>query len=307
MYKVHRLLGKKYLKYLTVCLLLNLVCITISAVKPFYGFGTFNVSVRNMTTEVTKTLVNNGFEVLGMFSPSHNDSLSVIVFTCDELTSMATGISNKAAFGSTLRIGIIGNDKFSTISMLNPYYFVNAYYNSKANSEEVEYMTSRIDSLALNAMTGFSENPSMYGYDLSVEELNNYRFLPTMARFDDVVELGVFDEYLEAATIIRQNIMSEESGVELAYEMCFEDKEIAVFGVTFKNDLENELLSFVGINSLSTLPFEILIQDNVAYMLSPKFRIPLYKPDISSLKLLKIMSFSSEIKDAFLKVSELNN
>jgi len=166
-------------------------------------------------------------------------------------------------------------------------------------------MTSKIDSLALNAMEYFSDTPIMYGYDLSVTDINNYRFLPTMARFEDVVELGVFDEFIEATTVIRQNIVAEGSVVELAYEMCFEDKEIAVFGVTFKNNLEGELLDFVGVNNLSALPFEILIQDNIAYMLSPKYRIPLYKPDISSFKLLKLMSFSSEIKDALYKVSEI--
>ncbi len=301
------LLGKKNIVSWIVFLLVFLVSNNTSAIKPFYGFGTFNMSVSNMTTEVTKTLVDHGFQVIGMYNPSHNDSLSVIVFTCDELTSMATGVGNKAAFGSTLRIGIIGNEQFSSLSMLNPYYFVNAYYNSSANSEDVDYMTSRIDSLALNAMSGFSEDPTRYGYDLSVSELHHYRFLPTMARFEDVVELGVYDEYLEAATVIRQNIMANSSGVELAYEMSFEDKEIAVFGVTFKNNLESELLNFIGMNSLSSLPFEILVQDNMAYMLSPKYRIPLYSPDISSFKLLKIMSFSSEIKDAFYEVSELKD
>ncbi len=299
------LLGKKNIVLGIVILLMSLVVNPASAIKPFYGFGSFNMSVRNMTTEVTKALINHGFDVVGIYNPSQNDSLSVIVFTCDELTSMATGVSNKAAFGSTLRVGIMGNDRFSILSMLNPYYFVNAYYNSKANSEEVDFMTSRIDSLALHAMAGFSENPVKYGCDLSVDELNNYRFLPTMARFEDVVELGMYEEYLEAAAVIRQNIMAENSELELAYEMCFEDKEIAVFGVTFKNNLESELLNFIGMNSLSSLPFEILVQDNMAYMLSPKYRIPLYNPNISSFKLLKIMSFSSEIKDAFCKISEL--
>ena len=299
-------MGKLNLKYSLLLLLLVGVFHSALAIKPFYGFGTFDKSVRVMTTEVTKTLVNNGFEVVGMYHPSHEDSLCVIIFTCDELTSMATGVGDKAAFGSTIRVGIIGKGQQSLLTMLNPHYFVHAYFNSKANGEDVEFMTSKIDSLALNAMSVFSQYPVKYGEDLSVEELSSYRFLPTMAKFNDVVELGEFDEYIEAITVVRQNIMSGEGDAELAYEICFEDKEIAVFGVTFNNAVEKELLEFLGKEYISSLPFEVLIQDNMAYMLSPKFRIPLYKPEISSFKLLKLMSFSSDIKDSLYKVSEVD-
>ncbi len=297
-------MGKINLKYCLLFLLIGFLVHSVSAIKPFYRFGTFNKSVENMTSEVTKTLVNHGFEVVGMFHPSQDDSLCVIVFTCDELTSMATGVGDKAAFGSTMRIGIIGDKHRSSLTMLNPHYFVNAFYNSKANSEEVEFMTSKIDSIALNAMSVFSHAPIKYGQNLSIEELHTYRFLPTMARFTDVIELGEFDEYLEAITVIRHNVMAGIGDAKLAYEICFEDKEIAVFGITFNNTLEKELLNFLGVEYLSSLPFEVLIQDNKAYMLSPKYRIPLYNPAISSFKLLKLMSFSSDFKDSLFDISE---
>lgn len=283
-----------------------LSCSAMRAVQPFYDFGTFNKPVQELMAEVTKTLLNHDFELIGMFHPANDDSLCVIVFTCDELTSMATGVADRGAFGAALKVGLINNGDQTSVTMLNPNYFAHAYFNEKANDDEVKFMTAKIDSLALNAMSCFSLSPMTYGYDLSIQELREFRYMPTMAGFEDVIEVCTYDEFLEAVTTIKFKLLNETPDCELIYELSFEDKEIAVFGVSFKGDLlfEDKLLGLVGNHCLSSLPFEILVQGNVAYILNPKFRIPLYKPDISWLKLMKIIKLSSEITDAMKEIIE---
>ncbi|MCW3804957.1 hypothetical protein [Plebeiibacterium marinum] len=290
---------KSNIKYRVLIILFFIAFqVLVYGIKPFYRFGYYNKTVTELTSDITKALLANNFQILGMYNPANSDSLKVIVFTCDELTSMATGIGDKTAFGSTMRIGIIGNGHGSSITMLNPDYFIKAFFNSKVNTEEVEFMTSKIDSMALDALSGFSESPVMYGHDMSVGELSDYRFLPTMARFSDVVKFEGFDEYLEAYTVVRQNIMNGAANLKLVYELSFEDKEIAVLGISFGSDvgLEKDILEMVGVECLPSLPIEILIQDNMVYILNPKYRIPLYCPELSSFKLLKIMGISSDIK-----------
>ncbi len=288
-------------------IILSLFCNVIFAVKPFYNFGLYQKPIHYLRSELTKALLENNFEIVGMFNPASEDSLDVIVFTCDELTSLATGVTDKGAFGATLKIGLIGMGDHTLITMLNPNYFIHAYFNCNANIESVNYICSKVDSLCMNALSGFSIYPEEYGFDVSLNELKDYHFLPTMAKFSDVVELQEYDEYLEAVSTIKFNILNGVDGSELIYELSFEDKEIAVFGVSFtrEENIEDELLEFIGAKCISSLPMEIVVQGNKAYILNPKYRIPLYKPEISITKLFRIISISSEIKECMRNIAKL--
>ncbi len=268
------------------------------AIKPYYNFGIYNKSVETLRGEVRNVLQGSGFDVIGMYSPGSTDSLSVIVFTCDELTSLATGVSNKGTFGSTMKIGLIGVGDKTKITMLNPFYFLTAYFNETANEEAITYITNKVDSLAKDALSVFSEYPIEYGVDIEQNELRNYRFLPLMAGFDDVIKLKEFDDFSEAVRKVKYNLLKKVEGSEMVYELNFHDKEVAIFGVSFgkKQRIERDLLHFIGNNYLSSLPIEILIQDNKVYILNPKYRIPVYKPELSLNKYFKITGFSSDIK-----------
>ncbi len=274
------------------------VCMNLMAIKPYYNFGIYNKSVETLRGEVERDLVEVGFDVIGVYNPGYSDSLSVVVFTCDELTSLATGVSTKSSFGSTMKIGLIGEGEKTKITMLNPFYFVTAYFQGNANIDAIQFVTNRVDSLAKTALSGFSKFPIEYGIDVGYEDLRNYHFLPMMARFDDCVILKEFNDYEDAVRIVKSNLLKKVEGSEMVYELNFRDKELAVFGVSFgvNGKLENELVDFIGVNYLSSLPFEILIQDNKAYILNPKYRIPVYKPEVSIKKYFKISGLSSEIK-----------
>ncbi len=275
------------------------VCMDLMAIKPFYNFGIYNKSVETLREEVERDLVEEGFDVIGVYNPGYSDSLSVVVFTCDELTSLATGISNKSSFGSTMKIGLIGEGERTKITMLNPFYFVAAYFQGNANEDAIRFVTNRVDSLAKRALSGFSKFPIEYGIDVACEELRNYHFLPTMARFDDFVQLKEFSDYADAVRIVKSNLIKKVEGSEMVYELNFRDKEVALFGVSFGQNrkVENELLNFLGVNYLSSLPIEILVQDNKVFILNPKYRIPVFKPEVSIKKYFKLSGLSSEIKN----------
>ncbi len=279
-------------------IVLLVICVDLMAIKPYYNFGIYNKSVETLRGEVKNVLIGGGFDVIGMYSPGYTDSLSVIVFTCDELTSLATGVSNKGTFGATMKIGLIGEGYKTKITMLNPFYFLTAYFNETANQDAITYITHKVDSLAKDALSAFSKYPIEYGVDVDQNELRNYRFLPLMASFDDVVKLKEFDDFTEAVRKVKYNLLKKVEGSEMVYELNFHDKEVAIFGVSFgkKQKIESDLLHFMGNNYLSSLPIEILIQDNKAYILNPKYRIPVYKPELSLRKYFKISGLSSDIK-----------
>lgn len=283
-------------RFFTTIVLIVLV-LTIKAIQPYYWMGESNKTVGVLTAEVTKLLLKSDFEVLGMYHPDGNKNLGVIVFTCDELTSMATSVADKGAFGAMLKIGFISKGNTTNITLLNPYYVNQAYFGTGTNKDEALEMTSLTDSLVKKALLPLLTKMEYYGSDIPNEELKDYQFLPTMPRYEDVIELNEFDEYLEAVATIKNNLLKGIANSQLVYELAFHDKEITVFGVSFngKNNLDKQMIDLMGVDCITSMPVEILVQGNKAYMLSGRYRIPLFNSGLRITKIFKIMGLSSDI------------
>ena len=293
-------------RFFITVLILGLV-LSIKAIQPYYWIGESNKTVDVLTAEVTKLLLKSDFEVLGMYHPDENKNLGVIVFTCDELTSMATSVADKGAFGAMLKIGFIGKGKTTKISLLNPYYVTQAYFGTGTNKHEALNMTSLTDSLVKNALKPLLTKMEYYGRDISNEELKNYQFLPTMPRYEDAIELNEFDEYLEAVASIKTNLLKGVANSQLVYELAFHDKEITVFGVSFngKDNPDKQMLDLMGLDCITSMPVEILVQGHKAYMLSGRYRIPLFNSSLRITKIFKIMGISSDINDRMEEIAAI--
>ena len=280
--------------------------VSVWAVKPYFKIGQSQMSVHDLTTEVTRLLLGHDFEILGIYHPNNEANLCVIVFTCDQMTSMATSANDKGAFGAAMKIGLIGNDGNTELTMLNPHYIKHAYFKQSTNSFEALQMTAVADSLVKNALNPLMSDSAYFGEDVPKEDLWDYHFMPTMARYEDVIELNEYDEYLEAVATIKSNLLKKLEGCELVYELSLDDKEITVMGVAFhgKNNTDEALLNLMGRRCVSSLPTEILVQGNKAYILNGRYRIPLFKTDLSKYKLLKIFDIASDVKSCLKEVAQ---
>ncbi|WP_075590701.1 hypothetical protein [Labilibacter marinus] len=277
------------------------------AVRPYFRIGQSHESVHDLTAEVTKLLLGHDFEVLGMYHPNDDKDLCVIVFTCDQMTSMATSVADKGAFGAALKVGLVGHDNGMTdITLLNPHYIKQAYFSTNTNRYEAVKMTAVTDSLIKEALSPLVSDSTYYGKDIPKEELWEYHFMPTMAKYEDTVELNEFSEYLEAIATIKTNLLKGVECCELVYELTFDDKEIAIFGVSFngEEDIEKELIELLGIDCITSMPLEILVQGNKAFILNGRYRIPVFKTDLSRSKVLKIFDIASDVKSCLKTVVE---
>ncbi len=292
---------------LVICIFLGAMT-ALEAVQPFVLLGKINKSIDQLTAEITKELIQHDFEILGMYHPDKNPGLCVIVFSCDEQTSLATSAKDKGAFGAVLKIGLIQQNGFTKVTLLNPHYIKDAYLINDANQYEINNITKVVEDMAKDALQSFIVDSVCYGDSIDEESLQSYHFLPAMARFNDVVELNEFDNFELATKIVKGNILSGGENVELVYELCFKDKEVAVLGVALNDDaIESKLLDLWGNEGIASMPLEICIQGNKAYILNGHFRIPVFKTDISRFKLFKIMGLSAEIKSSMKEIARNDN
>ncbi|GAF03949.1 hypothetical protein [Saccharicrinis fermentans] len=278
--------------------------LSVSAVKPYCLLGESSKTVHQLTAEVTQLLMESDFEVLGLYHPNNNENLCVVVFTCDELSSMATSVTDKGAFGTTLKIGLVGSEGKTDVTFLNPHYLKHAYFGSTTNRDEVMRMTAITDSLVKEALRPIGDHPVYYGSDMEEDELSTYHFLPFLPRYHDVVVLDEYLDYEEAVVAIKDKLLHGGDNCELVYELVFEDKEISVLGLAFygKDNPDEEMLALMGVDCVSSMPIEILVQGDKAYMLDGRYRIPLFKSDLSKWKVFRLAGIAADMKSCVKKL-----
>ena len=288
--------GMKRVIVSTICMMLFLLA---SAVKPYCLIGESSKTVHQLTAEVTQLLMESDFEVLGLYHPNNDKNLCVVVFTCDELSSMATSVTDKGAFGTTLKVGLIGRGDKTDVTFLNPHYLKHAYFGTNTNRDEVLKMTAITDSLVKEALRPLGNHPVYYGADMEVDELKTYRFLPFLPKYHDVVVLNEYDDYDHAVDTIKDKLLQGRDHCELVYELAFDDKEISILGVAFygENNPDEEMLAFMGVDCVASMPIEILVQGDKAYMLDGRYRIPLFKSDLNRWKVFRLTGIASDMKD----------
>jgi hypothetical protein len=121
-----------------------------------------------------------------------------------------------------------------------------------------------------------------------------------MPYFTDPVELNEFSSFEEGLSTIESNLKAKKGNTNLVYKLVYSSKEIAVFGVGLnsKEDGEAHFLPKIGEAHAAALPYEIILQGNVATMLHGKYRIALHWPELTMGTFMKIMSTPGDIEDA---------
>ena len=85
----------------------------------------------------------------------------------------------------------------------------------------------------------------------------------------------------------------------MVYELNFEGKDIAVFGIGLldKEEGEAHFLLIIGADNIAAMPYEIILQGKEATMLHGKYRIALHWPELSMGQFMKISSTPGDIED----------
>ncbi len=140
---------------------------------------------------------------------------------------------------------------------------------------------------------------SGFGGAEELEDLKDYHYMMMMPYFTDPVELKTFDSFDEGLKTIRKNLAMKKGNTLKVYELNFEGKDIAVFGIGLldKEEGEAHFLPIIGADNIAAMPYEIILQGKEATMLHGKYRIALHWPELSMGQFMKISSTPGDIED----------
>jgi hypothetical protein len=261
-----------------------------SGLMPFVlGSQGNNSSVKDLTASTEKSLTDNGFEIVGKYSPSQDKT--VIVVTNEALKSMA-GMSKNGGFGAMQRVAITKTASGADVTYTNPTYLWNAY-RMKGDITVIQ-----------SAMEKALGNQKQFGADeaLSASDLREYHYKMMMPYFDDEDELAEHDSYKQAVATVEAGLEANQAGAKKVYRIDIPGKEMTVFGVALSHGEGADKFISDKIDGKSNshaahFPYEVLVVGDEVIALNGKFRIAINWPSLSMMGEGSFMSISGAPDD----------
>jgi hypothetical protein len=275
-----------------------------SRLKPYIMAGIEKGELPAITGKIENALNENGFTILGKYSPMQEPTRLVIVASHDLLTEPVKKFGGLCAFAAVIRFGIYKNGDNVEVSYTNPRYWGNAFYRKSFPDVEKNYekLNERLAGM-FSFLSGVKNMP--YGSEdgLAVSKLRKYHYMVFMPYFDDVVMLAKNTDYDSVLRKIEENFSKKIGGVEKVYRIDFPGQQLTLFGgALFGADGEAKFIPKIDKKDprhIAFMPYEFLVMKDMVVMLHGRFRIALSFPDLSMGTFMKIVSTPGNIADYF--------
>jgi hypothetical protein len=218
--------------------------------------------------ELKLKLQTNGFEILAIDGIFENKT--VISFTNEEL-------QNTNSFLSVLHMSV-SNDV--EIRVQNPSYFGAAFLQDKFTYGQFAETLKALE-LILGEMYEVKDK-------LSLSDLPKYHFMLGMPRFKDIIVVARGGDILE-------KIAETNTTKHISYVLKLPNGSTLV-GHKLDHSTYDYLKKIKAENNAQIFPYEVLIKDEKAVMLSPKYYLALSLPLLSMTDFLKIASAPDKIE-----------
>lgn len=278
------------------------ISIPLLAISPYYMIKESKGDLKSSEIKVREALTSNGFKIIGTYNPGNYKNYRVIVYTSDELVDLCSSVNDRGILAAALKIGIRERDDDVQISMINPEYLFYAYLRNEMENTQIKNTALAIDKKSKSAMKSVGSDFIAFGGDLSAKQLENYKYMMGMPKFDDPVILKEFGSQAAALETINKNLASEKGKMVKVYELSDNKGNATVIGVGLldPDKGENHFLSIIGKKHLAAMPYELVVVNGKVTMLHGRFRFASHWPELTMGTFTKIMSSPGDVED-FLK------
>jgi len=225
---------------------------------------------------VEEKLKAAGFEIVGISPLDKKGELTTIIFTNKTLKKMAS--NPKRGFGASLRTLV--DSKAQRISITNPLYFGKAYLQNDLNKTEAKNILKKLN----DTFAGLKNSEDALKFQL----LPKYRFMKGMPTYNDMVEVAEGNDLVARAKANKKLLFEEKL-----------DNGSTLIAIELSRRT-NKFPARIGTKNAAILPYPVLIENNKAYILDPKYYISIMYPQ---LKMSEFMTIAT-VPDAIVKDCE---
>ena len=256
----------------------SMVAHAAGEMKPFILGSTATGNVADKVADVKKSLMDNGFEVVGEYSPY--ETAHIIIVTNNDLKKAAAS-HERGGYAAGQRVAITKVGDQVQITYTNPAYMAAAYH-VKGN---ISAVTSALNS-ALGSIKEFGPEEGM-----DADDIAGYHYTFGMEYFDEPYSLAEYDSYEQAVAAVEKGLAANAGGTSKVYRIDVPGTKQTIFGVALSSKTTGNKymddtfimteIDFKDTRSTAHLPYEILVSGSEVEALHARFRIAVNFPDLS--------------------------
>jgi hypothetical protein len=235
-----------------------------------------------MSIDKTKeALKKAGFEILGVYKIDRKGLINSIIFTNEILKEEAS--KRNRGFIANLRVTIDEKNKLTVIS--NPLYLMGAFMQDEYDSSQAMRVLKQLNL----AFANLKESKDIVEFS----SLKDFHFMINMPYYQDMEIVKKGDNEKLLAKIKKSK--------KLIFEQHLSNGSIVV-GVAL-GKRTTKFVKKIGFEKAGLLPYPILIENNEAKYLAPKYYISVMYPMLNMSQFMKIATtpgaISKDIKKIF--------
>ena len=281
----------------------SMVANAAGEMKPFILGSTGSGAVADKVAGVKKSLTDNGFEVVGEYSPY--ETAHIIVVTNDALKKVAAS-HERGGYAAGQRVAITKVGDQIQVTYTNPPYMAAAYH--------VKGDVSAVTAALAKALGSVKE----YGPDegMDADDIAGYHYTFGMEYFDEPNSLATYNSYEEAVAAVEKGLAAKAGGASKVYRIDVPGKKQTLFGVAMSSETTNNKymddtfimneIDFKETRSTAHLPYDILVTGEEVEALHARFRIAINFPDLSMMganSFMNIMPSPDAIQESLTKAA----
>lgn len=247
--------------------------------------------------QLEKKLQAEGFTVIGRHTPKGLPGHASLVVTDPAMLEAIRTIGGSAVIASGIRVGVQSD---GTVSYMNPDYWYRAYLRGQFKTAQVA-----VKSVQIRLVKALGEGSS-FGGDVPEADLQQYRYMFGMERFDSVnSELSTHASFEDALKAVQDNLSSGVGATSRVYEVVNPQSQTAVFGVAMNDpgDGEGWWVNKVGADHVAGLPYELFIVGTKVYAPYARYRIALAWPALGMGTFMGIINAPESIRSTLTRVA----
>ena len=224
--------------------------------------------------DVIKRLKKGGFDIVTSLKLDKKGTLISIVFTSEKLKSI--GDKDNSGFISSLRVLI--DKKKKKISITNPIYMAKGFLQKSFNEKDIKIVLNNI----INNFPNLKNSKDKLKYQL----LPKYTYMKGMPTYNDMIDISSGDKLIDK---LKKN-------KRIAFVLKI-SKTRTLVGVKLRRRTK-KFIKRIGRKNAGLLPYPVLIENNKAKILNPKFYIAYMYPLLKMSQFMTIATTPDEmIKD----------
>lgn len=239
--------------------------------------NTYEYAALKDANSVKSGLTSSGFSVVGEYDAMGDANYHVIAYTNNNMKAAAA--KENLGFAAVQKVLISKKDK--QLVLTNPEYFLHAFLEDDYNDANAKKITSALTA-AFGTLSGSKDA-------LDDDDIEGYHFMLGMPYYEDMIEVAKGKDLLQK--------LKKNAGNNIVFKVNLKNSVLVGVAMPTENGEKSYIPTIKGEKHTAFLPYMVLIEDNKAKIMHPKYYLAVSYPKLSMGDFMRISSTPDDIED----------